>query len=286
MIRFAAVGLLVSALSGCAWFGIGRELPDSPVIDDAHRSRIIQATAASEADIQASRKLLREERTVDSLNLLVNRIKFLQTLLYDEYILKSRAYDAMDLQTARGYGGLIVDLRRAEEGLVKSLNEPLNKILNDILIRNPDPRRREEAVDRIKSLQTLLYDEYIVKSRSYDAMDLPTAREYAQLILDLKRAEEGLVKSLNGPLNSILNDLLVRNPDPRRREEAVDAINGGANEIFIQFKTGYREEIVRSFRVRLRTERNVAVKVKMAAVLSKLATGQGERAAAAAALEN
>ncbi len=211
MIRFAAVGLLVSALSGCAWFGIGRELPDSPVIDDAHRSRIIQATAASEADIQASRKLLREERTVDSLNLLVNRIKFLQTLLYDEYILKSRAYDAMDLQTARGYGGLIVDLRRAEEGLVKSLNEPLNKILNDILIRNPDPRRREEAVD---------------------------------------------------------------------------AINGGANEIFIQFKTGYREEIVRSFRVRLRTERNVAVKVKMAAVLSKLATGQGERAAAAAALEN
>lgn len=139
-------------------------------------------------------------------------------------------------------------------------------------------------VNRIKFLQTLLYDEYILKSEAYAAMDLPTAKEYAGIIVDLKRAEEGLVKSINEPLNKILNEILIRNPDPRRREEAVDAIDGGANEIFIQFKTGYREEIIRSFRVRLRSERNVAVKVKMGAVLTKLSTGQGEQAAAAEAL--
>jgi hypothetical protein len=100
----------------------------------------------------------------------------------------------------------------------------------------------------------------------------------------LKRAESGLVRSLNGPLNKILNDMLIRNPDPRRREEAVDAIDGGANEIFIQFKTGYREEIVRSFRVRMRNEQNVGVRVKMAAVLLKLAVGPIETAAVAAAI--
>ncbi len=200
MILVAALALLAQS---CAMFGGGRDFPDPQPVEEAHRVRIIQATVAAGQDIERARKLMKEERVVDSLNLLL---------------------------------------------------------------------------DRIKSLQTLLYDEYIVKSGAYDAMDLPTAREYAQLILDLKRAEEGLVKSLNGPLNSILNDLLVRNPDPRRREEAVDAINGGANEIFIQFKTGYREEIVRSFRVRVRTERNVGVRVKLVAVLNKLAVGAAERA--------
>lgn len=209
MNRLLATAAVIALAPGCAWFGLGDDLPDSPLVDDGHRSRILAATAAAEADIQHSRRLLKEGRTVDSLNLLINRIKFLQTLLYDEYILKSGAYDAMDLQTAREYAGLIVDLKRAEEGLVKSINEPLNKILNEMLIRNPDPRRREEAVD---------------------------------------------------------------------------AIDGGANEIFIQFKTGYREEIIRSFRVRLRTERNVAVKVKMGGVVAKLSTGQGEQAATAAAL--
>ena len=195
-----ALALLVQ---GCAMFGGGREFPDPKPVEEAHRARIIQATVNAGKDIERARKLMKEERVVDSLNLLL---------------------------------------------------------------------------DRIKALQTLLYDEYILKSAAYDAMDLPTAREYARLILDLKRAEEGLVKSLNEPLNFILNDLLIRNPDPRRREEAVDAINGGANEIFIQFKTGYREEIVRSFRVRVRNERNVGVRVKLVAVLNKLAVGSAERA--------
>ena len=210
VVAAVAAGVFAVA-SGCAWFGSGRSLPDSPAIDDAHRNHIIEATAASEADIQTARTLLGEDRIVDSLNLLIDRIKFVQTLLYDEYILKSQAYDAMDLRTALGYDDLINELRRAEDGLVQSLNEPLNKILNEILLQNPDPRRREEAVD---------------------------------------------------------------------------AIDGGANEIFIQFKTGYREEIVRSFRVRLRSERNVAVRGKMAGVLSKLSTGQGELEATEAAFEN
>ena len=191
MRRIVAIPLVWCA----ACFG-GGAFPESPIVTADHRVKVIHATAAAEADIGEAQRLLKEERTVDALNLLLDRIKTLQTLLYDEYILRSAAYDAMDLPTAREYGGLIVELKRAENALVRMLNEPLNRILNRILLANPDPRRREEAVD---------------------------------------------------------------------------AINGGANEVFIQFKTGYREEIVRSFRVRMRTEHNVGLRVKMAAVLEKLA---------------
>ena len=167
------------------------------ILPDAHHAKVIAATAAAEGDILTARKLLKDKRTVDALNLLLNRIKTLQTLLYDEYILKSRAYDRMDLPTARSYGKLIGELEQAENTLVKWLNEPLDVVLNRILIDHPDPRKREEALD---------------------------------------------------------------------------AIDSGANEIFIQFKTGYRREIVRSLKVRGRSEPNVAVQAKMRAILSKLDT--------------
>jgi len=201
LVRTRLVPVLTLLLGGSACFG--GDFPDSPVVTADHRVKIINATASAEGDIGAARRLLKEERTVDALNLLL---------------------------------------------------------------------------DRIKTLQTLLYDEYILRSQAYDAMDLPTAKEYGLLIGELKRAEGALVMMLNEPLNIILNRILIGNPDPRRREEAVEAINGGANEVFIQFKTGYREEIVRSFRVRLRTERNVGVRVKMVAVLKKLAPGPQQAA--------
>ncbi len=185
--------LVALAATGCFLRGGG--FPAPPVVTDDHRARIIAATADAEADIGRARNLLREERVVDALNLLL---------------------------------------------------------------------------DRIKTLQTLLYDEYLLRSQAYDSMDLPTAREYGVFIRELQRAETAALMWLNEPLNIILNKILLANPDPRRREEAVDAINGGANEVFIQFKTGYREEIVRSLRVRLRSEHHVGVRVKMNAVLGKL----------------
>jgi hypothetical protein len=188
-----ALALLTSA--GCLW---GDGLPDSPVITHDHRMKVIDATAAAEADIGLARDMVKGDRVVAAMTLLLDRVKNLQTLLYDEHILKSRAYMALDLETAKAYGGLIVDLQRAENGALRMINEPLNRILNRILLGHPDPRRREEAVD---------------------------------------------------------------------------AIDGGANEVFIQFKTGYREEIVNSLAVRMRSEENVTVRNKMAAVVAKLSVG-------------
>lgn len=164
-------------------------------VSEAHTAKVLGAVATAEQDLGAAQQLMKEERQVDALRAVLKRLKALDTQLYDEYRLKSLAY---------------------EDG------------------------------------------------------DLPTVRQHAMLIVELEKAETALLLYLNEPLAHILEDILMKHPDPRAREEALDIIAGSANEVFTRFKGGYRTDIVDNLRVRARGESNLALRSKMQRIIETL----------------
>ncbi len=184
----ASCTLLLVAQVGC--FGANKHR-----IPQAHTVKVLEAVAAAEQDLGAAQQLMREERPVDALRALLKRLKTLDTQLYDEYRLKSLAYQAGDL---------------------------------------------------------------------------PTVRAHAMLIAEMEQADAALLTYLNEPLAVILEDILMKHPDPRAREEALDIIAGSAHEVFTRFKGGYRTEIVDNLRVRARGESNLALRSKMQRIIETL----------------
>lgn len=169
--------------------------PSSYRVSEAHTQKVLTSVAAAEEDLGTARRTMKEKRYVDALRMVLNRLKTLDTQIYDEYKLKSRAYN---------------------EG------------------------------------------------------HLPTVKAYAMLIHELQQAERALLLYLNEPLSVILQQILLKHPDPRAREEALDIIAGSANEIFTRFKSGYRTELLDNLRVRSQSEENVALRTKMNDIIAVL----------------
>ncbi len=180
--------VLPLALAGC-WGSTQAQVPKE------HTTKVLSAVATAEGDLKSARALMKEGRHVDALRTVLNRLKALDTQLYDEYQLKSKAYNDGHLPTVKAYAGLIRELEAAEHALLLYLNEPLSVILQQILLKHPDPRAREEALD---------------------------------------------------------------------------IIAGSANEVFTRFKAGYRQELLDNLEVRAEGENNLALRTKMLQIIETL----------------
>ncbi len=187
--KIAAI-LLVVLLQGCLLFSSNESR-----VPDEHVRKVLSATAAAEQDLKKARRLMKEKRYVDALRTVLNRLKILDTQIYDEQKLKSKAY---------------------QEG------------------------------------------------------HLPTVRVYATLLEELQEAENALLLYLNEPLTYILQNILLKHPDPRAREEALDILAGSANEVFTRFQAGYRKDLLDSLEVRIKGEEEVTLRTKMKKIIDIL----------------
>lgn len=188
--------LLFPVLLAALASGMGATAAAEDISHD-HTRKVLAATAAAEEDLQAAKMLMREKRYIEALRTVLNRLKALDTAIYDEYKLKSQAYIDGDLSTVWGYALLIGELQRVEEALLQYLNEPLTYILERILLADPDPRARDEALD---------------------------------------------------------------------------IIAGSANEIFTQFQAGYRQDLLDNLEVRVKSEEDVSLRTKMTKIIEMLKT--------------
>jgi len=186
--RPTALLALLLLVAGCAGAAKSR-------VPAEHTTKILSATATAEEDLVAAKQLMREERYLDAFRTVLNRLKSLDNQIYDEYKLKSAAYLEGDLPTVRGYAVLIGELEKAEDALLQYLNEPLTVVLEKILLNNPDPRAKDEALD---------------------------------------------------------------------------VIAGSANEVFTQFQEGYRQDLLDNLEVRAKGETDVALSTKMLKIIETL----------------
>ncbi|MBM4319389.1 MAG: hypothetical protein FJ125_05355 [Deltaproteobacteria bacterium] len=187
--------LLLCTLLACAvsWTGCGGSSKN--LVSTEHTQKVLAATAAAEEDLHTAQQLMKEQRYIEALRSVLNRLKALDTQIYDAYKLKSQAYLAGHLPAVQGIALLIGELEKVEDALLQYLNEPLSIILERILLSDPDPRAREEALD---------------------------------------------------------------------------IIAGSANEIFTQFRSGYRQDLLDNLVVRVKSENNLGLRTKMLKIIETL----------------